>query len=209
MSYWTLDESVALLLDFEPKYTSWDLIKDHLKGVYANPSAGPYVSLRNILLRAEETQKITDPISPFTLVEWAESVGIRIPQDLQEQIAIMKNIKTTTETETDNLLKEIVELQKKIEVLEASVWQGSDEKESTYSKELAIAIKAHNAVSKSWKKSKSSIKKQLRMWLDENHPELLEEEKIRISKLCNWQKKGGAPVTPSNITYLPPHKKPR
>ncbi len=30
MSYWTLDESVALLLGLNPNYTSWALIKQFL-----------------------------------------------------------------------------------------------------------------------------------------------------------------------------------
>lgn len=196
MSYWTLDEGIALLLGLNPKHSSWDLMHDESKGTHLNPFIGFYSELRNIVLRAQEVQKITDPISPFALVEWAESVGIAIPEDLQEQIAIMKNRKTTAEIEKDNFLKEIAMLQNKIKVLEASVWQGFDEKESTYCKELAIAVKAYNAISKKdWKKG-SSVKKQLRVWLEENHPELVEEEKKRISKLCNWQKSGGAPVTP-------------
>jgi hypothetical protein len=196
MSYWTLDEGVALLLGLNPKRTYWDLMKEFLEGSHANPFAGFYSDLRDIVLRAQEAHKITDPVSPLIFVEWATSVGIGVPQSLQEQVAIMKNIKTPVETETDKLLEEIAALQKKIEVLEASVWSGLDEKESTYSKELAIAVNAHNAVSKSWKKSKNSIKQQHWVWLEENHPELLKEEKIRISKICNWQKKGGAPVTP-------------
>lgn len=195
MPYWTLDEGVALLLDLNPKYTYWDLMKEFLEGPHANPFSGFYSDLRDIVLRAQDVQKITDPVSPLAFLEWAASVGIEIPAGLQEQAAIMKNIKTPADTEKDSLLQEIAILQNKIKVLEALAWQGFDEKESSYCKELAIAVKAYNAVSKNWKKG-SSIKKQIRVWLEENHPELVEEEKKRISKLCNWQKSGGAPVTP-------------
>lgn len=195
--YWTLDEGVALLVDLNPKYMDWDFMKD-----YEGPQDNPFVEfysdlsdLKDIVLKAQKMGKITDPVSPLTFVEWAVSEDIEIPKALQKQVAIMKNIKTAVEAETNKLLKEITALQKKIEVLEALAWHGCNEKESTYSKELAIAVKAHNAISKNWKKG-PSIKKQIRVWLEENYPKLMDEEKKRISKLCNWRKKGGAPVTP-------------
>ena len=86
-------------------------------------------------------------------------------------------------------------LQKRIEVLENLAWTGFDENLDTYSRELAIAVKAHEAISKDWKKG-SSIKQQITVWLDKNYPKLGNEEKERIAKICNWQKTGGAPSTP-------------
>ncbi len=195
MSYWTLDEGVALLLGLNPKYTSWDLMKQFLD----TPDTVPrdYSDLRDIVLRAQATQKITDPVLPLIFIEWAASANIEIPPGLQEQAAIMKNIKMPADAEKDDILKETAMLQNKIKVLEALVWQGFDETQSTYSKELAIAVKAHDAISKNWKKEGSSVKQQFWVWLEENYPGLLDSEKTRISVICNWQKEGGAPVTPS------------
>ncbi|HXH54443.1 MAG TPA: hypothetical protein VNK03_01695 [Gammaproteobacteria bacterium] len=194
MSYWTLDEGVALLLGLNPKYTSWDLMKQFLDT--PDTVSSDYLDLRDIVLRAQAAQKITDPVLPLIFIEWAASANIEIPADLQEQAAIMKNIKMPADAEKDDLLKERAMFQNKIKILEASVWQGFDETQSTYSKELAIAVKAHDAVSKNWRKG-SSVKQQFWVWLEENYPGLLDSEKTRISVICNWQKEGGAPVTPS------------
>jgi hypothetical protein len=194
MSYWTLDEGVALLLGLNPKYTCWDLMKQFLDT--PDIVSRDYSDLRDIVLRAQTAQKITDPVLPLIFIEWAASANIEIPSDLQKQAAIMKSMKILADAERDDSLKERAMFQDKMKVLEASVWQGFDEKKSTYSKELAIAVKAHDVVSKNWKQG-SSIKQQFLDWLEENYPELLDSEKTRISMICNWQKEGGAPVTPS------------
>lgn len=198
MPYWSIDEGIALLLDKNPQSVYWDLMKNYLTGPHANPFALYYSDLRDIALRALEMQEITDPTSPITFVAWAEGRGIEIPETLQQEIAIRKSM-IPVGTEAERLLKikddEITVLQKRTDTLEALVWKGFDETASTYAKELAIAVRAHDAVSKNWKKG-SSIKKQIAMWLKENYPKLFNEELERISKICNWQKTGGAPPTP-------------
>jgi len=102
------------------------------------------------------------------------------------------------DAETENLIKakndEIAALQRRIFELESLVWEGFDESLSTHVKELAIAVKVHAAVSKNWKKG-MSIKKQISIWLKQNYPKLMSEERERISKICNWQKSGSAPST--------------
>ncbi len=179
MSYWSLEEAIALLLGQNPKFVNWDIVKDYVEWPCTTKLSLDYAKLRVVVLRAFEMQEITDPIAPDIFIAWAKGKDIKIPEKLQEQMAIIKNINNAIQT-------------KKQETL---VWEGFDENESTYSKELAIAVKAHNAISKNWKAG-SSIKKQISAWLQENHPELLNQEKERIAKICNWQKSGGAPVTP-------------
>ncbi len=208
MPHWTLDEGTALLAELDPKYVDWDYVKncsksDQKKDLFIEFFAEHLLALRNIVLKAYEVGKITDPIAPLTFIAWAVSEGIEIPKALQKKAATLKKVKAAVEAETNKLLRKIAKLQGKIGRLQALAWQGSDEKKSTYSKELALAVKAHNAISKNWKKGRS-IKKQIWMWLEENYPELLKEEKIRISKICNWHKKGGAPVTPSKKSTYPP-----
>jgi hypothetical protein len=77
MSYWTLDEGVALLLGLNPKYTCWDLMKRFLDTTDTFPS--DYSDLRDIVLRARDAQKITDPVLPLIFIEWATSASIEIP----------------------------------------------------------------------------------------------------------------------------------
>jgi len=199
MSYWSLEESVALLLGKEPEVVNWDIVQDYLEYPFATKLSLDYSKLRDLVLRAFEKQEIDDPNSPIVFLEWAEGRGIAIPEILRQQVAARKVVNTEINTGTENLLKikdeEIATLQKRIEELEALVWEGFDENVSTYSKELAIAVMAHGVVSKNWKKG-MSIKKQITIWLEDNYPKLMNEEKERIAKMCNWQKSGGAPSTP-------------
>lgn len=179
MSYWSLEEAIALLLGQNPEFVNWDIVRDYIEWPHTSELSLNYAKLRVVVLRAFEMQEITDPITPDIFIAWAERKDIKIPEKLQEQITMIKNINNATGTEK----------------LETLAWNGFDENEKTYSKELAIAVKVHAAVSKNWKTG-SSIKKQISAWLQENHPELRNAEKERIAKICNWQKSGGAPVTP-------------
>lgn len=202
-SYWSPDEAAALLLGRDPKVINGDALGgDNSSLSITIALAIDYMNLRDLVLRAIEMKEIGVRNSPAAFLEWAEDRRIDIPEALRQEVSIRKNSFITKEakTERENFLKikneEIAILQKRIEELEASVWQGFDEKQSTYSKELAIAVKAHDAVSKNWKEG-SSVKQQIWVWVEGNYPELLKEEKRRISMICNWQKEGGAPVTPS------------
>jgi hypothetical protein len=199
MPYWSLEEGIALLLGKDPEFVNWDIVQHHLEWPFATRLSLGYAKFRALILRAFEMQEVGEQNSPVVFLEWAASRGIEIPEDLQQQVTAIESIQSTLDAETENLLKtkddEIASLQKRIEELEGLIWEGFDENVSTYSKELAIAVKAHGAVSKNWKKG-LSIKKQITLWLQENYPKLMNEEKERIAKMCNWQKNGGAPSTP-------------
>ena len=73
-------------------------------------------------------------------------------------------------------MKKTLFSKERIQELESLVWDGFDENQSTHSKELAIAVKAHGAISKSWKKG-MSIKQQITLWLEANYPKLMNERK--------------------------------
>ena len=98
--------------------------------------------------------------------------------------------------EIEELKKQMETLQKHIIELESLQWSGFDDSQDTYTEELAIAVRAHTAVSQNWQQG-SSVKNQITAWLKQNHPKLSNEAKERIAKVCNWQKLGGAPVTPT------------
>jgi hypothetical protein len=199
MPYWTLDECVALLLGQEPTYVNWEMVKDFQEWPDATDLSLNYAKLRTLILRAFENKEISDPVPPAVFLAWAERRMLEIPEQLKIQLEKLKKRQLSLDNANKDLLKkkdqEIILLKKQIQELESLIWDGLDENQSTHSKELAIAVKAHTAISKSWKKG-SSIKQQITLWLETNYPKLMNEEKERIAKICNWQKTGGAPCTP-------------
>lgn len=199
MPYWSLEESAALLLGRDPEVVNWNIVQHHQEWPFTTELSINYTKLRNLILRAFKIKEIEEKNPPFAFLQWADSRGIDVPEELRILVEDVTNIKSQMDAETENLIKvkddEIAALQKKITELESLAWEGFDESLSTHAKELAIAVKAHTAVSKHWKKG-ISIKKQISIWLQQNYPKLMNEERERISKICNWQKSGGAPSTP-------------
>jgi hypothetical protein len=199
MPYWTLDECVALLLGQDPTYVNWEIAKEYQEWPESTDLALNYAKLRTLILRAHEKSEIEDPTQPAVFLAWAESRNLEIPDELNRQVGIVKRSRFLMDDEIQELLNkkdaENTLLKKRIEELESLIWDGYDETQNSYSKELAIAVKAHGAISKSWKKG-ASIKQQITQWLETYYPKLMNEEKERIAKICNWQKSGGAPCTP-------------
>lgn len=199
MPYWSLEESVALLLGRDPEVVNWDIVQHYQEWPFYTELSINYTKLRNLILRAFKMKEIEEQNAPFAFLQWADSRNVEVPEELRVLVEDVINIKSQMDAETEYLLQskddEIAVLQKRITELESLAWEGFDESLSTHAKELAIAVKAHAAVSKNWKKG-MSIKKQITLWLEENYPKLMNEEKERISKICNWQKTGGAPSTP-------------
>jgi hypothetical protein len=158
-SYWSHDEVVALLLGLDPEVVNWNSIEqeDIVRGFRSIMPIVEYKRLRNLVLRAFEMNEIGINNSPALFLKWAESRCIEIPEGLKKAVSAMENqLAGLVETESAQLLKikeeEIAKLEKRIQELENLVWEGFDERKETYSKELAIAVKAHAAVSKDWKK---------------------------------------------------------
>lgn len=202
MPYWSLEEGVALLLGKEPESIYWDIVQHHQEWPFATELSLNYAKLRDLAMRAFEVQEIAEQNTPSSFIHWADSRFIDVPEELRILVEDISGIKLQMVAEMEDLLcakdDEIVTLKKKISELEGLVWDGFDENLDTYAKELAIAVRAHTAISKNWKKG-MSIKKQISIWLQQNHPTLMNEERERISKICNWQKSGGAPSTPSKL----------
>lgn len=199
LSYWTNDEAVALLFSKDPEIVTPHILRVERGSPLKIDFLVEYKNLRDLIARGVEIGEVGVRNAPVAFLEWAEKRGLDIPEELWEPVMTRKRMSPESQEENERLLKakdeEIVMLQKQIDELKTVVWEGFDENVSTYSKELAIAVKAHAAVSKSWKKGKS-IKQQITVWLENNHSKLMNEEKERIAKICNWQKSGGAPSTP-------------
>lgn len=213
MPFWSLDEGIALMLGKDPKIVHWDVIRDYVNYPYSTELCSRYGDLRELAVRALQMKEIEDPTPPWAFLKWANRKGLQLPEQLREplttentetcatclemghQVESLKDALKQKDLEITFLKERILEAEKQITTLEALTWEGFDTTKKTYCKELAIAVQAHASVSKSWKIG-SSIKKQIRAWLQAHHPSLSNEQKSYISTLCNWQKKGGAPRTP-------------
>lgn len=199
MPYWSLEESAALLLGKDPTVVNWDLVQHYQEWPFTTDLSINYTKLRDLIFRAFTAKEIEEQNPPSVFIQWADSRGVEVPEELRILVEDVTNIKFQMDAETECLLQakddEIVSLKKRITELESLTWEGFNENQSTHAKELAIAVRAHAAVSKNWKKG-MSIKKQISIWLQQNYPKLMNEERERISKICNWQKSGGAPSTP-------------
>lgn len=199
MPYWSLEESVALLLGKDPEIVNWNIVKHHQEWPFITELSLNYTKLRDLILRTHEMKEIEGQNLPFSFLLWADSRGIEVPVELRILVEDVTSIQSKMDAETEFLLQskddEIAFLKKRITELENLAWEGFDESLNTHAKELAIAVKAHASVSKNWRKG-MSVKKQISIWLQQNYPKLMNEERERISKICNWQKSGGAPSTP-------------
>lgn len=112
------------------------------------------------------------PKSPASFIDWALSKHIRpnwLDWAIENKLYIPKGSIDTT----------------------SAPW--SDKTKPCYAPELDLALRAWQAISSSEGKGKPKLR--IGKWLDENHPELSDAAKLRISIVSNWHKKGGATST--------------
>jgi hypothetical protein len=96
MSYWTIDEAVALSLGREPKSASWKYIQTL---VGTSPFATEFSAKRELAMRANVMGQLTEQCSPSTFLAWAERMRFPMPdvlvsgvKDLGIQIADWKSL---------------------------------------------------------------------------------------------------------------------
>lgn len=207
MPLWSLDEGIALLLGKDPERVHWSLIRQYVNAENTTHLCLEYAKLRQLVLRALQAGEINRSNTPIVFLEWARTRDLKVPPELAKIVQNRKPWSADQERwdmiqvkdhEIAALRAQIKQLENSLAALKALQWDGFDETQDTYSKELAIAVKAHTAVSQHWRKSGVSVKKQIYHWLEAHYPKLFNEEKERIAKICNWQKAGGAPITPSS-----------
>jgi hypothetical protein len=83
MSYWTLDECVALSLGKNPKMVTWPVVQSFER---VSPFASKYASRREIVLRAEKMGQLWQSTIPAVFLAWAERMRFPIPAELVETI---------------------------------------------------------------------------------------------------------------------------
>ena len=83
ISYWTLDESVALSMGKNPKIVTWE----KLKGVnYHSPFVTKYAEKREAILRAKTMGQLWDTTAPAVFMAWAARTRFEMPPDLVMQV---------------------------------------------------------------------------------------------------------------------------
>ena len=108
LSYWTLEESISIVMGKDPKMVNWDSIKSHL-----NDSKFVKSFQRNLELakRAVHVGELQDKNFPSVFIAWAKQTGLSIPDSLEELIN-KKKVVTGESTQNEDIMEqqgEIVE----------------------------------------------------------------------------------------------------
>lgn len=83
MPFWTLDETVALSLGRDPKFASWESVKNL---VDVSPFAAEFASQREIVMRAITMRQLREKAPPVRVIAWAEDIQFHMPEDLIETV---------------------------------------------------------------------------------------------------------------------------
>ncbi len=84
VEYWTLDESIALLLGKSPEVVTWKAIQAF---VNISAFAKHYERLRNLALRAQAMNRGQTTSYPSAVLAWAAEMEIPVPTGLQDAMA--------------------------------------------------------------------------------------------------------------------------
>jgi hypothetical protein len=80
LSYWTLDEALALSFGRAPESVSWKLIEAYTN---VSPFAFLYKRRRELALRAKASSELYDPVRPSFFIAWAKRLDWEISTDLE------------------------------------------------------------------------------------------------------------------------------
>lgn len=83
MSYWSIDEAVALSLGRTPVFAQWEVIKP-LRG--ESPFAAQYAARREIVVRAEAMGQLGKQTIPSNFIRWAAGMQVPVPEELAEAV---------------------------------------------------------------------------------------------------------------------------
>lgn len=83
VEYWSLDESVALLLGKAPEVVNWKSIESY---VNISAFAKQYERLRKLALRSQTMNRGQTAVYPSAVLAWAAEMDIPVPQELREAL---------------------------------------------------------------------------------------------------------------------------
>jgi hypothetical protein len=83
MSYWTLDEAVALSLGKDPRVVKWDRVKSL---VHSSPFATEFEARREIVIRAIVMRQLSRSTIPSVFLAWAARMRFPMPANLVDVV---------------------------------------------------------------------------------------------------------------------------
>lgn len=80
LTYWKVDEGLALLLGRSPSSLVWN----HVKHI-GSPVVWQFARMREVAERAVQWKQLYDPGYPGSFIVWAERMGYAVPKELKEK----------------------------------------------------------------------------------------------------------------------------
>lgn len=109
MSYWTIDEAVALSLGRDPNIANWKYIQSIVK---ISPFAAEFAAKRELAIRAKVMGQLWDSTNPAIFLAWAERMNFDVPGALTDavralghQIADWKTLYDNAATDRDRCVE--------------------------------------------------------------------------------------------------------
>jgi hypothetical protein len=84
MTYWTLDEALALSFGKAPEVVSWRVVQSH---ILVSQFARTYARRRELAVRALQWKQLYDPVLPGIFITWAKRTQIEFPAELDALVA--------------------------------------------------------------------------------------------------------------------------
>ncbi len=135
LSYWTLDEAVALSFGRAPESVNWKVIEAIEAYTNMSPFAFQYNRRRQLALRAKASSELYDPVRPGFFIAWAKRLDWDIKPSLEAVVAVrggqIGDWKTAYENERDAHAKTMEWAKSKIgEVMDSAKQHQADAFES-------------------------------------------------------------------------------
>lgn len=109
ISYWTLEEGVALSLGKNPRIVNSEKLRAH-RGI--SPFIAKYESKHEEVRRAKAMVQLWDITDPFLFTKWAQRVGFEMPAELSSKILVLgpQNLDWKLEFEQEVVAKAKVQI---------------------------------------------------------------------------------------------------
>lgn len=86
MSYWTIDEAVALSLGRNPAVASWKSVEGLL---WKSAFAREFSARREVVMRAKTMGQLWEQTTPSTFLAWAGRMNVSVPAELVEPVSAL------------------------------------------------------------------------------------------------------------------------
>jgi DNA repair exonuclease SbcCD ATPase subunit len=88
ISYWNLDEAVALSFALDPRVVNWARVEHYTK---SSPFAKSYQERRILVTRAKTMGQLWEATVPAIFLAWARRTNFRMPEELENAVTALGN----------------------------------------------------------------------------------------------------------------------